>query len=103
MAPRRVTGLQREVLQLYKRALKMVASKPEEHRPAWYTFVSNQFRHPDIGGGLRKRDVAAIEHLLRRGHKMVEQYGQSSVKSIALPDGTIEYPFGWVAKGGKSR
>ena len=29
MAPRRVTGLQREVLQLYKRALKMVASKPE--------------------------------------------------------------------------
>ncbi|KAG0666882.1 hypothetical protein C6P46_003592 [Rhodotorula mucilaginosa] len=50
----------------------MVASKPEEHRPAWYTFVSNQFRHPDIGGGLRKRDVAAIEHLLRRGHKMVE-------------------------------
>lgn len=121
-----MTGLQREVLQLYKRALKMVASKPEvraarigdgspatadirswdcvqEHRPAWYTFVSNQFRHPDIGGGLRKRDVAAIEHLLRRGNKMVEQYGQPSVKAVALPDGTRDYPLGWVARGGKSR
>ncbi|GAA5985477.1 hypothetical protein JCM10908_006990 [Rhodotorula pacifica] len=102
MSPtRRLTGLQREVLQLYKRALAMVSSKPFEHRIAWYTFVSNQFRHPDIGGGLRKRDVAAIEHLLRRGHKMVDQYGQASVKAISLPDGMRQYPLGWVAKGGK--
>ncbi|POY75382.1 hypothetical protein BMF94_1539 [Rhodotorula taiwanensis] len=101
MPPKRVTGLQRQVLHLYKRALQMVAAKPIPSRPSWYAFVSHQFRHPTVGGGLRKRDVAAIEHLLRRGNKMVDQYGQSSVTAISLPEDTEEYPLGWVAKGGK--
>ncbi|BGP58299.1 hypothetical protein JCM8202v2_005960 [Rhodotorula sphaerocarpa] len=78
MPPKRVTGLQRQVLHLYKRALQMVATKP----------IAN---------------VAAIEHLLRRGSKMVDQYGQPSVTAISLPEGAESYPLGWVARGGKER
>ncbi|TNY19294.1 hypothetical protein DMC30DRAFT_400779 [Rhodotorula diobovata] len=100
MAPRRITGLQRQVYTLYKRALQLVASKPLEHRPAWFAFVSHQFRHPSLGGGLKRKDVSAIEHLMRRGDKMLETYGSPGVKKVVVP-ATEPWPLGWVAKGGK--
>ncbi|KAK4330615.1 LOW QUALITY PROTEIN: hypothetical protein RTBOTA2_006297 [Rhodotorula toruloides] len=76
---RRLTGLQRQVLSLYKRSLRM------DTRPAWYRFVSHQFRDPELGGGLRRKDIAAIEHLLRRGEKMLDSYGSPGVKNVVLP------------------
>ncbi|GAA5847276.1 hypothetical protein JCM9279_000215 [Rhodotorula babjevae] len=100
MAVRRITGLQRQVYHCYKRALQLVASKPLENRPAWFAFVAHQFRHPTLGGGLKGKDVSAIEHLVRRGDKMLETYGSPGVKKVVVPD-THEWPLGWVAKGGK--
>ncbi|GAA5917166.1 hypothetical protein JCM6882_003277 [Rhodosporidiobolus microsporus] len=101
MPPRRVTGLQRQVFAMYKRSLRMVQAKPLDSRPAWYAFVAHQFRHPSLGGGLKRKDVSAIEHLLRRGEKMLETYESPTVKSVGVPDEAWQWPRGWVAKGGK--
>ncbi|CEQ42084.1 SPOSA6832_03870, partial [Sporobolomyces salmonicolor] len=100
---KRITGLQRQVLSLYKRSLQMIASKPLETRPAWFAFVSHQFRHREQGGGLRRKDHSAIEHLLRRGEKQLEVYSSSGVRNVVVPDDAHEWPLGWVAKGGKAR
>ncbi|BGP73834.1 hypothetical protein NBRC10513v2_007253 [Rhodotorula toruloides] len=94
---RRLTGLQRQVLSLYKRSLRMVRAKPADTRPAWYRFVSHQFRDPELGGGLRRKDIAAIEHLLRRGEKMLDSYGSPGVKNVVLPV-TADWPLGWAAR-----
>ncbi|GAA5820829.1 hypothetical protein JCM11251_001832 [Rhodosporidiobolus azoricus] len=101
MPPRRVTGLTRQIFSMYKRSLKMVQSKPPESRPAWFAFVQHQFRHPSLGGGLKRKDVSAIEHLLRRGEKMLDSYESPTVKSVGVPDEAWQFPQGWVAKGGK--
>ncbi|BGP43547.1 hypothetical protein JCM10450v2_007720 [Rhodotorula kratochvilovae] len=100
MAVKRVTGLQRQVHSLYKRALRLVASKPLESRPAWFAFVAHHFRHPSLGGGLKRKDISAIEHLCRRGDKMLETYGSPGVTKVVVPT-TEHWPIGWVAKGGK--
>jgi succinate dehydrogenase assembly factor 1 len=73
----------------------------QEHRPAWFQFVAHQFRDPSLGGGLRRKDVAGIEYLLRRGEKMLESYKGNSVTKVGLPDGLYDSKLGWVAKGGK--
>ncbi|GAA5820219.1 hypothetical protein JCM10212_006786 [Sporobolomyces blumeae] len=99
--PRRVTGLQRQIFSLYKRSLAMVRSKPLETRPAWFTFVSHQFRHESAGGGLRKKDVGAIEHLLRKGEKQLEMYSSPGVKNVVLPSESEHWPMGWIARGGR--
>ncbi|GAA5982921.1 hypothetical protein JCM11641_002627 [Rhodosporidiobolus odoratus] len=101
MPSRRITGLQRQIYSLYKRSLQMVATKPLETRSSWFAFVAHQFRAPHLGGALRKKDVAAIEHLLRRGDKQLETFSASSVKSVAVPDEAWEWKQGWVASGGK--
>ncbi|BGP03520.1 hypothetical protein JCM10021v2_007255 [Rhodotorula toruloides] len=75
----------------------MVRAKPADTRPAWYRFVSHQFRDPELGGGLRRKDIAAIEHLLRRGEKMLDSYGSPGVKNVVLPV-TADWPLGWAAR-----
>lgn len=112
--PRRITGLQRQIYSLYKRSLLMAAHKPfvrdlptasidraQETRAAWFAFIVHQFRSPELGGSLRKKDVTAIEYYLRRGEKMLESYKQEGVKNVSLPEGGEHWPLGWVGKGGK--
>jgi succinate dehydrogenase assembly factor 1 len=133
MAPgtRRVTGLQRQVYNLYRRSLQLIASKPEvsserhtapghadprslridQHtRPSWHLFIHHQFRHPTLGGGIRRKDVGAIEYLIRRGDKMLEGYkgqGTTSVSGVPQDPGPEREEYaaggqlGWIAKGGK--
>jgi len=84
----RKTGLQKQVVDLYRRSVRMVITKPPEHRPAWYSFVAHQFRSQSLGGGLRPRDHAAVEHLLRRGEKQLEMYRRPEVKTVAPPNGS---------------
>ncbi|GAA5939985.1 Sdh6p [Sporobolomyces koalae] len=99
---RRVTGLQRQIYSLYKRSLEMVRSKPIDKRPAFYKYVVHQFRHPSLGGGLKRKDVQSIEYLLRKGEKQLESYSSSGVKNVVLPQDTEDWPLGWIAKGGKA-
>jgi len=100
---RRLSGLQKDVLRLYRRSLKLVASKPLETRHHWFQFVSHQFRSAELGGGLKKRDTASIEYMLRRGTKMLEQYESKGVRDVNLPQSDKRWEEGWVAKGGKQQ
>ncbi|KZT12068.1 uncharacterized protein LAESUDRAFT_640957 [Laetiporus sulphureus 93-53] len=76
MSARR-SGLQKEVLSLYRRALRMANSKPPAARPKFMLFVRYTFRTQ--AAAISSRDVSAIEHLLRRGKRQVEVYEDSKV------------------------
>lgn len=76
------------------------ANSAQETRPAWFAFVSHQFRHPSLGGALRKKDVGAIEYYCRKGEKMLASFASPAVKNIQVPE-TMHWPEGWIAKGGK--
>lgn len=64
--------------------------------------MGHQFRDRALGGGLRRKDVAGIEYMLRRGEKMLESYKGGSVTKVGLPDGLHDSKLGWIAKGGKA-
>lgn len=74
----RRTGLQKEVLALYRRALRMVNTKPPAVRPKFALFVRYTFKAQATS--VSPRDYAAIEHLLRRGRRQVEMYEDSKVR-----------------------
>ncbi|SCV68170.1 BQ2448_291 [Microbotryum intermedium] len=98
---RRITGLQRQVLHTYKRALEMIRTKPLHTRPMWFAFVSHQFRSPSLGGGLCKKDVGAIEYYLRRADKMLDAYEQPSTTSVGVTDEmqrSVQGKLGWVCR-----
>ncbi|EMD39940.1 hypothetical protein CERSUDRAFT_103849 [Gelatoporia subvermispora B] len=74
----RHSGLQREVLSLYRRALRMVNSKPEPARPKFLLYVRHAFRTQATA--VSPRNISAIEHILRRGRRQLEMYEDSKVR-----------------------
>ncbi|KAI5306574.1 hypothetical protein KEM56_000230 [Ascosphaera pollenicola] len=77
----RLSGIQREVLSLYRQCLRMVRTKPEDARPNFYRFARREF---EKNLSLRKKDFATIEFLLRKGRKQLELYGSEGVRNIRL-------------------
>ncbi|KAH8145566.1 uncharacterized protein LAJ45_10366 [Morchella importuna] len=56
------TGIQRDVLALYRLCLREARKKPSDARENFRNFARDEFRaHLDI----KKKDFATIEHLLR--------------------------------------
>src|SRR6267154_1350318 len=95
----RKSGLQKEVLALYRRyvtvgtdnmqtldesasALRMVHTKPVLTQPKFLLFVRYTFHTQ--ASSVSPRDVAAIEHLLRRGKRQLEIYEQPSVRDCQI-------------------
>ncbi|KAI9098192.1 heat repeat protein [Phlyctochytrium arcticum] len=78
--PRRRTGLQRDVLNLYRDLLRMVRTKPVETRPHFRQAITSQFRTQ--AASVEARDVSTIEFLLRKGRRMGEVLGDKSVVDI---------------------
>ncbi|KAJ1790367.1 hypothetical protein IW142_002085 [Coemansia sp. RSA 564] len=79
MVVRRLSGLQKDVLRLYRDCLRAVHKKPEESRPRFYAFARREFeRNLDI----KRTDVKAIEYLLRIGRRRMEQYTSPNVRDI---------------------
>ncbi|KAG7445783.1 uncharacterized protein BT62DRAFT_179761 [Guyanagaster necrorhizus] len=76
MSPR--SGLQREVLSLYRRALRMVRTKPPSTRAKFLLFVRYSFHRNATT--ISPRQVSVIEHLMRQGRKQIEMYEDPSVK-----------------------
>ncbi|TDL17870.1 hypothetical protein BD410DRAFT_753904 [Rickenella mellea] len=74
----RRSGLQKEVLSLYRRALRLVRTKPPPTRPKFLLFIRYSF-HKNARS-ISPRDVSAIEHLLRKGKRQIEQLEDPSVK-----------------------
>ncbi|KAI8806076.1 hypothetical protein BJ742DRAFT_375649 [Cladochytrium replicatum] len=76
----RRTGLQREVLEFYKKCLRAALGKPENSRPHFVAFVRQEFRgHAKT---IEVKDFNTIEYMLRRGKKQLEILGGSSVVDI---------------------
>jgi succinate dehydrogenase assembly factor 1 len=92
----RRSGLQLEVLALYRRsviflsflrvlydfklysALRIVHTKPPTTQPKFLLFARYTFRTQ--ASSVSTRDVAAIEHLLRKGSRQLDGLEQTNVK-----------------------
>ncbi|ORX69565.1 hypothetical protein DL89DRAFT_267752 [Linderina pennispora] len=79
-APRKLSGLQKDVLRLYRDCLRAVRTKPEEAQPRFYAFTRREFEK-NIGS-MKRTDVKAIEYLMRIGRRRLEQYRNPNVRDI---------------------
>ncbi|GJE98317.1 LYR motif-containing protein [Phanerochaete sordida] len=92
-----LSGLQKEVLALYRRALRMVQTKPLATRPKFRLFVRYTFKTQSES--ISPRDVSAIEHLLRKGRRQLETYEDAQVRDIWVSNVMRE----WETKEGGRR
>ncbi|KAI0354967.1 hypothetical protein OH77DRAFT_1504612 [Trametes cingulata] len=88
MSARR-SGLQREVLSLYRRALRMVNTKPSSAQPKFRLFVRYSFKTQATA--ISPRDIATIEHLLRRGKRQVEMYEDPKVRDCWVSSEMVQW------------
>lgn len=75
----RLSGLQRDVLRLYRLCIRSVNKKPVETKGQWMMFVKREF---EKNKHLSKRQFSLIEHLLRVGNKRLEMYLNPQIKNI---------------------
>ncbi|KLO04765.1 hypothetical protein SCHPADRAFT_840230 [Schizopora paradoxa] len=73
----RKSGLQREVLALYRRALRIASKKPAVSQDKFRTFFRYNF-HVNAQS-ISPRNINAIEHLLRKGRRQLEQLEDPAV------------------------
>ncbi|KAH9042023.1 hypothetical protein EDB85DRAFT_1857077 [Lactarius pseudohatsudake] len=71
------SGLQKEVFALYRRALRMVRTKPLSTRDKFRLFVHYNFKTQAVA--VSPRSVSTVEHLIRRGQRQLETYESPSV------------------------
>ncbi|KAI9823228.1 MAG: hypothetical protein M1826_000241 [Phylliscum demangeonii] len=91
-----LTGLQREVLALYRQCLRAADKKPTSHsRDVFRLFARGQFRR---AADHDKKDFAMIEYLVRKGRRQLELFSSPDIKSISQSseDGASEDElYGW--------
>ncbi|KAF2206026.1 hypothetical protein GQ43DRAFT_406065 [Delitschia confertaspora ATCC 74209] len=76
----RLSGLQRDVLSLYRRCLRAVREKPSETRENFRSFIREEFHK---NRDLDKKDFGTIEYLLRRGQRQLEMYQDPGITNIS--------------------
>lgn len=74
--------LQRQVLSLYRRALRSVPPKPLASRANFRLLYRHAFR--TRAAQVSKRDVGAIEYMLRQGRRWIEGLESGSVKAVGV-------------------
>ncbi|KAF1832916.1 hypothetical protein BDW02DRAFT_570619 [Decorospora gaudefroyi] len=75
----RLSGLQKDVLSLYRQCLRAVKLKPNDTQSHFRDFARSEFhKHRDVG----KKDFGTIEYLLRRGRNQLESYSDSGIRDI---------------------
>ncbi|KAM0802813.1 complex 1 protein-domain-containing protein [Usnea florida] len=75
----RLSGLQREVLSLYRHCLREVEKKPVHSRENFRSYARSEFER---NIALDKKDFAAIEYLLRKGQRQLEIYSSPGIRNI---------------------
>ena len=81
-APRAVSGLQRDVLHLYRAALRAARRHDPSTRQSLCAFARHELeRHR----GVRTVEVQRIEHLLRKGHRQLQVLQSASGFSWTPP------------------
>ncbi|KAF4585807.1 putative Found in Mitochondrial Proteome [Ophiocordyceps camponoti-floridani] len=75
----RLSGLQKDVLSLYRQCLRASRQKPKGARSHFEAFVRAEFtRNINID----KRNFDFIEFLLRRGRRQLQVYSSPGVKDV---------------------
>lgn len=69
--PRRLSGMQKQALSLYRGFLRAARSKPAEERRQIESVVSSEFRKNSKQ--VDRKNFIYIEYLLRRGNKQLDQ------------------------------
>lgn len=75
----RLSGLQKEVLQLYRKCMRCKNTKPVQTRDHWKSFIKEEFEKYHH---LPKKQFSVIEHLIRQGNKRYELYLNPQIKDI---------------------
>ncbi|KAG8816978.1 hypothetical protein FRB91_004042 [Serendipita sp. 411] len=76
------SGLQNEVISLYRRALRIVRTKPIGSQIRFRTLIRWTFRRPQVQEAITPRDIAVIEYHLRQARKSVELWENPGVKDL---------------------
>ncbi|KAK3341107.1 complex 1 protein-domain-containing protein [Lasiosphaeria hispida] len=77
----RLSGLQKQILGLYRECIRECRKKPQASRSHFQAFARNEFNR---NIGIDKKDFAAIEFLLRKGRRQLETYASPGVKDIRV-------------------
>lgn len=78
---KKLSGLQREVIHLFRQAVRVAHQKPVENRPHFIEFIHGEFgKYRD----LPRKDFTTIEHLLRVGNRKLKLYAQPELKDIHI-------------------
>lgn len=75
----RYSGIQKEVLKLYRVCLRTVKTKTPETQPHWRRFVRDLFKAQQ---NVPKVKFTIIEFMIRKGYKMHEMYLSPQIKDI---------------------
>lgn len=76
---KRLSGLQKEVIHLYRQCVRTAFKKPVENRPNFVRYIRTEFgKYRD----LPRKDFSTIEHLLRVGNRRLEMYSTPELKDI---------------------
>lgn len=75
----RLSGIQRDVLSLYRQCLRKIREKPTENQLHFRLFMREEFEKTR---NFDKKDFASIEFLLRKGQRQLETYAAPGVKDV---------------------
>ncbi|PVU96929.1 hypothetical protein BB561_000875 [Smittium simulii] len=76
-----ISGLQKDVLQLYRSFWRAIREKPTENHKNLKACIRNDFqKHKNMN----KRDFETITFMLRSGKKKLEQFKSPSLKNITM-------------------
>ncbi|KAJ5813376.1 uncharacterized protein N7503_000126 [Penicillium pulvis] len=75
----KLSGLQREVLSLYRQCFREIRKKPIESRNNFKNYARAEFqKHLSVS----KKDFGTIEYLLRKGQRQLEMYASPGTRNI---------------------
>eukprot|EP00035_Acanthoeca_spectabilis_P036782 m.41671 g.41671 ORF g.41671 m.41671 type:complete len:98 (-) comp8243_c0_seq1:299-592(-) len=77
----RFSGIQKQVLGLYRSMLRAVNTKPLDGQNAWREHIRSEF---DKWKGLSRGNVTVIEHRLRLGSRQLKLVEQPNVPYITV-------------------
>ncbi|ODQ51775.1 hypothetical protein SAICODRAFT_59404 [Saitoella complicata NRRL Y-17804] len=75
----RYSGIQLDVLHLYRACFRAVRSKPVDAQPHFKHFIRSEFQK---NMGLSKKDFSTVEFLVRKGNRQLEMYRNPGIKDI---------------------
>lgn len=78
----KLSGLQKQVLDLYRKFLRAARSKGPEERQKIETVISAEFRHN--AKSVDRKSFVHIEYLLRRGKKQLDQLCSPGTVALSI-------------------